>query len=221
MIRTARVLTNLAASQQRHAVLNHSVFQELSSPQPSVDCLEQLLQQWLYVLHNFPMFLGRVLALSPDADVQTYISEVLWQELGQGQPHRSHESLFLLSAARAGFANIRTVTPLPTTAQLLKKYKRASSDYPTGLAWFWATELIDHAMVERVGSALRAAAPRRVSLPWVDAHRVQEGRHVRSSGAALATVLTADSLGAITAATQDAWSAWCRFFDGVTAASGA
>jgi hypothetical protein len=52
-----------------------------------------ILGQWFHPLHYFPTFLSRLISVSPEIETQTFVSRILWEELGEGDPRRAHEKV--------------------------------------------------------------------------------------------------------------------------------
>src|ERR1044072_5889849 len=53
-----------------------------------------IVGQWFHPLHYFPVFLSRLISVTPNVAAQTYISRILWEELGGGDPRRAHERIY-------------------------------------------------------------------------------------------------------------------------------
>src|SRR5678809_686441 len=60
-----------------------------------------ILGQWFHPLHYFPTFLSRLISVSPKLETQTYVSRILWEELGEGDPRRAHEKAVSYTHLRA------------------------------------------------------------------------------------------------------------------------
>src|SRR5215210_3129454 len=85
------------------------------------------LGQWYHPLHYFPTFLSRLISVVPDLGTKTFISRILWQELGEGQPPRAHEKVYLETIHHNGFTEdqVTHAEPSPATSDLVDGYKTA------------------------------------------------------------------------------------------------
>src|SRR5215216_4532455 len=89
------VAKSLSENKKKHELF--AALQDLKTRagELSKDQLATLLGQWYHPLHYFPVFLSRIISMAPSLEMQTYICRILWQELGEGDPARSHEKLFI------------------------------------------------------------------------------------------------------------------------------
>src|SRR6201995_2806931 len=94
-----------------------------------------ILGQWFHPLHYFPTFLARLISVSPEIKTQTFISRILWEELGEGDPRRAHEKVYIETISDGGFAQeqVAGATPLAATRRLVEGYEKASTDCLSGL----------------------------------------------------------------------------------------
>src|ERR1044072_6983237 len=104
-----------------------------------------ILGQWFHPLHYFPTFLSRLISVSPNLETQTYVSRILWEELGEGDPGRAHEKVYLDTISDGGFAKeqVAGAPPFVATRRLIEGYEQASSDCLSGLGFLYGTEVVD------------------------------------------------------------------------------
>ena len=91
-----------------------------------------ILGQWFHPLHYFPVFLSRLISVAPSVDTQTCISRILWEELGEGDPARAHERIYIETMTAGGFEKTQfTEAPaLAATRRLVAGYENASLSRP-------------------------------------------------------------------------------------------
>ena len=173
-----------------------------------------VLGQWFHPLHYFPAFLSRLIAVSPSLEMQTHISRILWQELGEGEVCKAHERIYITTMADAGFEReaFAQARPFDKTIELVAGYKRASEDYLSGLGFMYGTEVADLAMVSTIGELVCEATARR-DLPWVDIHIKQEPDHVDVSNKTLRPAFTVQQQKQIIASARQMWALWIGFFE--------
>jgi pyrroloquinoline quinone (PQQ) biosynthesis protein C len=209
------ILELLAANNLRKALIGDlgelKNLAGLSSEQVAV-----ILGQWYHPLHYFPVFLSRLVAVTPRIEVQTHVSRILWQELGAGDSKRAHELIYISTLTDAGFRRdkVAEAAPFESTERLVEGYRQASEDYLSGLGFLYATEVADLAMVSSIGELVRRATGTR-DLPWVDIHIQQEPDHVESSSQALRPYFSAGEQTRIVESGERMWSLWIGFFRGI------
>jgi pyrroloquinoline quinone (PQQ) biosynthesis protein C len=170
----------------RKDLIHHAFFKEVKTSDLSRDQVGIFLGQWWHPLHYFPNFLSRTIDAVPLLETKTAVCKILNQELGEGDPARAHERLYISTMEAAGFdrAIIAGAPPFDETRRLVQRYREASADRLSALGFVYGTEVADLAMVAGIGSAVR-----RVSgldrLAWVDVHVHQEPDHVEQASEAL------------------------------------
>src|ERR1044072_2769945 len=82
----------------------------------SIEQVDIILGQWFHPLHYFPTFLSRLISVSPQLETQTYVSRILWEELGEGDPRRSHERVYIETISDGGFAQEQVAASPPLNA---------------------------------------------------------------------------------------------------------
>jgi pyrroloquinoline quinone (PQQ) biosynthesis protein C len=172
-----------------------------------------ILGQWFHPLHYFPTFLSRLISVSPQIETQTYVSRILWEELGEGDPRRSHEKVYIETISDGGFAQEQVAgsPPLNATRRLVDGYEQASSNWLSGLGFLYGTEVVDLPMVATVGELMRRCTGKR-DLAWVNIHVSQEPGHVDSANATLKPAFTVEEQREIVHEAEQLWKLWIDFF---------
>jgi pyrroloquinoline quinone (PQQ) biosynthesis protein C len=175
-----------------------------------------ILGQWYHPLHYFPTFLSRLISVVPDIETQTFISRILWQELGEGLPQYAHEKIYIETIHHTGFVaeQVTRAEPLASTRYLVKGYETASEDYLTGLGFLYGTEVVDLPMVATVGELMKRCSGKR-DLPWVNIHIAQEPDHVESSSKTLEPSFTEEERHRIIRSAEEMWRLWIDFFKSI------
>jgi hypothetical protein len=175
-----------------------------------------MLGQWYHPLHYFPVFLSRLISVAPEVPMQTFISRILWQELGEGEPIRAHEKIYIDTMLDGGFTEtqVAKAPPSDATRSLVNGYRDASHDYLTGLGFLYGTEVVDLPMVSTIGELMRRCTGKQ-DLPWVDVHVKQEPDHVESSHGTLSSPFSEDEQRRVIASAEDMWKLWSDFFKSI------
>ena len=172
-----------------------------------------ILGQWFHPLHYFPTFLSRLISVSPDIETQTYVSRILWEELGEGDPRRAPEKVYLETIGDSGFAKeqVAGAPPLNATRRLIEGYEQASTNWLSGLGFLYGTEVVDLPMVATIGELMRRCTGKK-DLPWVNIHVSQEPGHVDSANATLQPAFTLEEQREIVRHAEQMWTLWIDFF---------
>lgn len=172
-----------------------------------------ILGQWFHPLHYFPVFLSRLISVSPDIETQTFVSRILWEELGEGDPALAHEKIYVRTMSDGGFSQeeITGAAALPATARLIAGYESASANHLMGLGFLYGTEVVDLPMVSTIGELMRRSTGLR-SLPWVNIHVAQEPGHVVSSTQTLKPSLAPEERRQVIEGAATMWTLWIDFF---------
>ncbi|HKV34446.1 MAG TPA: iron-containing redox enzyme family protein [Pyrinomonadaceae bacterium] len=172
-----------------------------------------ILGQWFHPLHYFPVFLSRLISVTPNVESQTHISRILWEELGEGDPVRAHEKIYVETMTGGGFekADFTEAAPLAATRRLVDGYEKASSQFLSGLGFLYGTEVVDLQMVATIGALMKRCTGLR-TLPWVDIHVAQEPGHVESSSSTLDQSLDHDAQHRVVTSAEEMWTLWTDFF---------
>lgn len=175
-----------------------------------------ILGQWFHPLHYFPVFLSRLISVTPSVESQTYISRILWEELGEGNPERAHEKIYVQTMVDGGFEKTQftEAPPLAATRRLVHGYERASSEYLPGLGFLYGTEVVDLQMVATIGALMKRSTCLR-TLPWVDIHVQQEPGHVESSTQTLDQSLDDGEQHRVVTSAEEMWTLWKDFFQSI------
>jgi pyrroloquinoline quinone (PQQ) biosynthesis protein C len=175
-----------------------------------------IVGQWFHPLHYFPVFLSRVISVSPKVATQTYISRILWEELGEGDPQQAHERIYVETMVDGGFAReqFTEAPPLNATRELVAGYEQASSEYLSGLGFLYGTEVVDLPMVATIGALLKRSTGLN-TLPWVDIHIAQEPGHVESSSLTLDQSLDENEQQLVVTSAEKMWRLWINFFESI------
>jgi heme oxygenase-like protein len=175
-----------------------------------------VLGQWFHPLHYFPTFLSRLISVTPEIRTQTFVSRILWEELGEGDPQGAHEKIYIETITDGGFAvrDVAEAPPLPATERLVAGYEKASSEPLSGLGFLYGTEVMDLQMVATIGELMRRCTGKQ-DLPWVNVHVNQEPGHVQSSESSIRPVLTAEDQKEVVLCAEEMWALWTDFFKAV------
>lgn len=172
-----------------------------------------ILGQWFHPLHYFPTFLSRLISVTPEIETQTYVSRILWEELGEGDPGRAHEKVYIDTISDGGFAKeqVAGAPPFAATRRLVEGYEQASTDCLSGLGFLYGTEVVDLPMVATIGVLMRRCTGKE-NLPWVNIHVSQEPGHVSSATETLKAALTGEEQREILRHAEQMWALWIDFF---------
>jgi pyrroloquinoline quinone (PQQ) biosynthesis protein C len=175
-----------------------------------------VLGQWFHPLHYFPTFLSRLISVTPEIRTQTFVSRILWEELGKGDPQGAHEKIYIETITEGGFAvsDVAEAPPLPATERLVAGYKKASSELLSGLGFLYGTEVMDLQMVSSIGELMRRCTGKQ-DLAWVNVHVDQEPGHVESSENSVRPVLTVEDQKEVVRCAEEMWELWTDFFKAV------
>ncbi len=198
----------------RKKLIHHPFFKEVRTSDLTREQVSVFLGQWWHPLHYFPSFLSRTIDQVPVLEMKTAICKILYQELGEGDPARAHERLYISTMEAAGFdrAAVSEAPPFAETRRLVQRYEEASAERLSALGFVYGTEVADLAMVAGMGYAVRRVSGLQ-DLPWVDIHIQQEPDHVEQATEALEVAFTPEEVESIVASAEEMWSLWTAFFD--------
>jgi pyrroloquinoline quinone (PQQ) biosynthesis protein C len=210
----SKMTEQLEAHPLRKELIHHPFFKEVRNSDLTRDKVGVFLGQWWHPLHYFPNFLSRTIDAVPVLEMKTAICKILNQELGEGDPARAHEQLYISTMVDAGFdrATVAEAAPFAETRRLVDRYREASGERLSALGFVYGTEVADLAMVGGIGQAVTRVSGMS-SLPWVDIHIQQEPEHVEQATEALDSNFTADEVKSIVASAEEMWRLWIAFFD--------
>jgi pyrroloquinoline quinone (PQQ) biosynthesis protein C len=198
----------------RQQLIRHPFFHEVTTCDLTRAQVGVFLGQWWHPLHYFPNFLSRSIDAVPALAMKTAICKILDQELGEGDPARAHEQIYVATMEAAGFdrATVAEAPPFEETRRLVERYREASAEPLSALGFVYGTEVADLAMVSGIGHAVRRVSGV-ADLPWVDIHVQQEPDHVEQAGEALEAGFGRREVEAIEASAEEMWRLWIAFFD--------
>jgi len=205
----------LMKDSRRSDLVNHRFFSRVrTSRDLDKEQVARFLGQWWHPLHFFPTFLSRLVSNLRDLEMKTAVSKILWEELGEGDPARAHERIYVTTMTTVGFTeeSVNAASPLPTTERLVARYSEAAGDCWTGLGFLYGTEVADLAMVSGIGTSVRRVTGEK-QLPWVTIHAHQEPGHIESAQDALALELSELEVRRIHEGAREMWTLWIAFFD--------
>lgn len=209
-----RLSETLGSHELRGNLIHHPFFDRIDTGELSRGQVTTYLGQWWHPLHYFPVFLSRLIAVSPPIEIKTAVSKILYQELGEGSVSRAHEVVYVDTMVPHGFSKeeLTQAPPLPATARLVAAYADASSELLSGLGFMYGTEVADLAMVSGIGRAVRRLT-NATKLDWVDIHVLQEPEHVSRANDTVAFHFSAAEEKAILVGAESMWRHWIAFFD--------
>jgi pyrroloquinoline quinone (PQQ) biosynthesis protein C len=198
----------------RKKLIHHPFFKDVKNADLTRAQVGVFLGQWWHPLHYFPNFLSRTIDNVPVLEMKTAICKILNQELGEGDPKRAHERLYISTMETAGFdrATVAEAAPFPETRRLVERYREASAERLSALGFVYGTEVADLAMVAGIGNAVRRVSGLK-DLPWVDIHIQQEPDHVEQANEALEAGFSDREVEQIVASAEEMWQLWIAFFD--------
>lgn len=207
------VRTRLEEHDGAAIVTKHRFFDLLQSQEISLVHVGAFMSQYWHPLHYFPTFLSRLISVTPSNAMQTVISRILWQELGEGDPARSHEAIYVTTMADGGLDGEALVSTAPNarTAELVDFYASSSHDYYEGLGALYGTEVIDLSIVSGLGGIV-GKVTKQALLPWVDIHVLQEPDHVETADVALQVACSEEQEAVIVRSAERMWRLWADFF---------
>ncbi|MEG4288205.1 iron-containing redox enzyme family protein [Microcoleus sp. C2C3] len=165
-------------------------------------------------MHYFPTFLSRTIAVMPKMEIKTAISKILFQEVGEGNPVKAHENIYIKTMTNVGFKRevVTDAVPFYATKQLINGYEEASGNYLRGLGFLYGTEVADLVMVSGIGEAVCRVTGKK-KLPWVDIHVAQEPEHVEKANEATNPMFSPDEEALVVQGAEEMWNLWIAFFD--------
>ena len=198
----------------RKELIHHPFFKEVRTSDLTREQVGVFLGQWWHPLHYFPSFLSRTIDQVPVLEMKTAICQILHEELGEGDPARAHERIYITTMQDAGFdrATVAEAPPFEETRRLVQRYEEASAERLSALGFVYGTEVADLAMVAGIGNAVRRVSGMQ-DLPWVDIHIEQEPGHVDSANEALEVGFSPREVDTIVASAEEMWQLWIAFFD--------
>lgn len=214
------ILNEIKDLESRKALLHHPLLKRMRQEELSREQVAVVLGQWFHPLHYFPSFVSRYIGICPEMQIKTLMSKIVWEELGEGDPARAHESFFIDTMLGVGFDKhaLTHATPFPATRALVHEYhEKSGNDALASLGYVYATEAADLLMVGSIGAAVRRTTGVK-QLPWVDIHIKQEPGHSDSVDSAVRVNLTEEESVKVLAAASKMFQCWCNFFTDIETA---
>lgn len=207
------ITDSLSANEQKNELVTFLKNMKVECATLSPEQVVIILGQWFHPLHYFPNFLSRLISVLPNIETQTYVSRILWEELGEGDPRRAHEKVYIETISDGGFAKeqVAGAPPLNATRKLVEGYEQASTNWLSGLGFLYGTEVVDLPMVATIGELMRRCTGKK-DLPWVNIHVSQEPGHVDSANATLKPAFTGEEQREIVKQAEQMWTLWIDFF---------
>lgn len=208
------ITERLEGNPLRKELIHHPFFKEVRTSDLTREQVGVFLGQWWHPLHYFPSFLSRTIDQVPVLEMKTAICQILHEELGEGDPARAHERIYITTMQDAGFdrATVAEAPAFEETRRLVQRYEEASAGRLSALGFVYGTEVADLAMVAGIGNAVRRVSGMQ-DLPWVDIHIEQEPGHVDSANEALEAGFSPREVDTIVASAEEMWQLWIAFFD--------
>ncbi len=197
----------------RQLLLAHPFFHYAREESLDQEQVTLFLSQYYLPIEYFTHYLSRLISVTPAIEMQTHLSRILWQELGEGNPDQAHLTLYKSMMEQAGFdlSAIIQGRKLPATKQLVQGYKDSTTNYLSGLGYLYGTEVIDLTIVSGLGEAVHQISQAEY-FPWVDIHVKQEPNHVDSSEKAMQFSFTPREKQMVRLGAKDCWRKWYSFF---------
>jgi pyrroloquinoline quinone (PQQ) biosynthesis protein C len=210
---TSDILSELEGHPNRDSVIGHPFLRYMRTAALTRKEVALILGQYWHPIHYFTEFLPRTIAVVRDLATRVLVTRILWQELGEGDPARAHETLYLETTRRVGFDvdEVRSAPALPAAIRLVEGYRYSTRDAFSAVGALYGTEVIDLAMVASVGAAIRNTTGI-ATLPWVDIHLKQEPNHVASVRGVVTLPATPEDRKRIMREAQQIWGLWSDFY---------
>ena len=198
----------------------HPLFSKIRAKQMTREEVQLILGQYWHPITFFPTFLATAVANSNVINIQTYISKILFQELGEGNPSLAHPVVYLNSMDASGFdvEAIQNAKPLAATKALMDGFRKSLESEHSAYGFIYATELIDLALVSGIGQAVKDVSGNNVNH-WIDIHVVQEPDHVASVSTAITSHISNEHQEEIVYTVNESLLLWISFLDNLVLAA--
>jgi pyrroloquinoline-quinone synthase len=205
-----------------HALWTHPFLAKCTAGGLTLSDVRALASQMYRFTREFSPLLARILAACPDEEVRVVIGENLFEELGEGDPRKTHVEMFRKFTRAIGLddARLNAIPAEPETRRLIDVYLSLSDRYgylPALAAVCFASEGIVSTLYARLQNGIENAVSLTADdLIFFDLHIKVDSGHA----AALIEVLEprledgSELVGAV-AAVLEAMDARRGFFDGV------
>ena len=209
------IQAELKKDENRSELISHPVLKYLKDEKLTHEEVAIVIGQWYYPLANFTFFLASCVAHIKIPAVQTFLCDILNEELGCGDPDQSHLKLFESTMVNAGFSKNEAIDAgaFKASIALVDGYKKAAKTQNTALGFVYATEVADLAMVSAIGYSVANLTGKTLrELPWADIHIQQEPNHVNNVDNSLDVPLGEADSAEILRSARLAWKLWVEFF---------
>jgi pyrroloquinoline-quinone synthase len=219
---SAKAIRRLRQLGKAHPLWAHPFLARCMEGQLALHDVRALASQMYRFTREFSPLLARILAACPDEEVRVVIGENLFEELGEGNRHKTHVELFRHFTRALGLddATLEGIPAEPETRRLVEVYLSLSDRYgylPALAAVCFASEGIVSTLYAKLQNGIENAISLTPDdLIFFDLHIKTDTGHA----AALVEVLEprledgAELVGAV-AAVLEAMDARRGFFDGV------
>lgn len=215
---SAQILEQLSSHNLNHQLKNHEVLKKIRKDFLNEEQVTFILSQYWYPLDNFPSFLAGLIYATKSVEIQTFVSKILYQELGEGNSPKAHSEIYKTTMSDAGLAlkKIINTPPLPETTSLVEMYNLPlkQQNYLKALGGLYSTEVYDLKIVSSIGKAI-SNCTKAQKLPWVDIHVTQEPDHVANVEYALSCQFDIDQENEIIQGAQEMFYGWINFFNAI------
>lgn len=215
---SAQILEQLSSHDLSQKLKNHEVLKKVRQDFLNQEQVTFILSQYWYPLDNFPSFLAGLISCTKSVEIQTFVSKILYQELGEGNSQKAHSVIYKKTISDAGLAlkEIINTLPLPETTSLVEMYNLPlkSPNYLKALGGLYSTEFYDLKIVSSIGKAV-SNCTKSQKLPWVDIHVTQEPDHVANVEYALSCQFDSEQENEIIQGAEEMFSGWINFFNAI------
>jgi pyrroloquinoline-quinone synthase len=207
---------------EMHPLWNHKFMVKCRAGQltfSEVRCLAVGMYQFC---REFNRILAGILSCCPEPGAQLVILENLYDEMGEGDPHRSHPALFRRFTRELGIDDetLETLPTAPETQGMIETYLSLPHQYgylaAMGAVCF-ASEGIVNILYAQLERGIKGVAPfSKDSLIFFDLHIDLDGNHAAKLEAIVETqIQTSEEAKRVQRAIGATMNARVRFFDGI------
>jgi pyrroloquinoline-quinone synthase len=207
---------------ETHPLWNHTFLGKCRAKQLTLSEVRCLAVGMYQFCREFNRILAGIMSCCPEPSAQLIILENLYDEMGEGDPKRSHPALFRPFTRELGIDDetLETLPTEPETQGLIETYLSLPHRYgylaALGAVCF-ASEGIVNALYAQLQNGIMGAAPfSKESLVFFDLHIDLDGDRAAKLEAIVAPRMqTAEDAKRVQRAIGAAMNARVRFFDGL------
>lgn len=206
----------LKSDSQRQSLVSHPVLKKMKEKHLTKNQVSTIVGQYYYPIENFCFFLSASISHMKNTSIQTFISDILHEELGCGNPEESHLDLYISTCIDSGIdKEVIVDSPIfKSTKNLVEGYKKSVKKQNSALGFLYATEVADLVMVSSIGTAIANLCNKTIKdLPWVDIHVQQEPNHVNKVDSSLNLEFSEEEFEEILFSARSMWNLWIEFFN--------